>query len=68
MHEEVKDQLRDHEKRIVDLEKRDAEFTVMMKYLCEKVDALVSWLKAVFMAVLATGGGFIIWYIQQLAR
>ncbi len=68
MHEEVKDQLRDHEKRIVDLEKRDAEFAMMMKYLCEKVDTLISWLKAVFMALLATGGGFIIWYIQQLAR
>lgn len=37
-HEEVKDQLRDHEKRIVALEKSDAEFAIRLQNIIEKID------------------------------
>jgi hypothetical protein len=68
MHEEFKGQLRDHEKRIVALEKSDAEFTLKIQYLCEKIDTLISWLKAVFFALLASGLGFFVWYLQGLSH
>ena len=35
-HEDMKDQLRDHEKRIVALEKSDAEFAIRLQNLIEK--------------------------------
>ena len=48
----------DHEKRIVDLEKCDAIFAVQFKNLCEKLDSLVGWLKAIFIILLTAGVGF----------
>ncbi len=68
MHEEMKDQLRDHEKRIVALEKSDAEFAIRLQNLIEKIDSLTSWIKALVVSVVGTGVGFIIWYIQSLPR
>lgn len=65
-HEEFKEQLKNHDARIYELEKRDAEFTLKIKHLCEKIDTLISWLKAVFLAVMGSGLGFFIWYIQGL--
>ena len=68
VHEEVKDQLRDHEKRIIALEKADAEFAIRMENLIEKIDNLTGWIKALVVSIVGTGVGFIVWYIQSLPR
>ena len=68
MHEEYKDQLRDHERRIVALEKSDAEFAIRLQNLIEKIDSLTGWIKALVVSTVGTGVGFIIWYIQNLPR
>jgi septal ring factor EnvC (AmiA/AmiB activator) len=67
-HQEVKDQLRDHEKRIVALEKANAEFAIRLQNLIEKIDSLTGWIKALVVSIIGTGVGFIIWYIQSLPR
>lgn len=67
-HEDLRDQLRDHEKRIVALEKSDAEFAIRLQNLIEKIDSLTSWIKALVISIVGTGVGFIIWYIQSLPR
>ena len=67
-HEEVREQLRDHEKRIVALEKADAEFAIKIQNLVEKIDTLTGWIKALVISIIGTGVGFIIWYIQSLSR
>ena len=67
-HEEIKEQLRDHEKRIIALEKADAEFAIRLQNLIEKIDSLTSWIKALVISIISTGVGFIIWYIQSLPR
>ena len=67
-HEEVREQLRDHEKRIVSLEKSDAEFAIRLQNLIEKIDSLTGWIKALVVSIITTGVGFIIWYIQSLPR
>ena len=41
VHGEIKDQLRDHEKRIIALEKSDAEFAIRLQNLIEKIDKKV---------------------------
>ena len=68
MHEEFKDQLRGHERRIVALEKSDAEFAIRLQNLIEKIDSLTDWIKALVVSTVGTGVGFIIWYIQSLPR
>ncbi len=67
-HQEVREQLRDHEKRIVALEKSDAEFAIKLQNLIEKIDSLTGWIKALVISIVGTGVGFIIWYIQSLPR
>ena len=67
-HQEVKDQLRDHEKRIIALEKADAEFAIRLQNLIEKIDSLTGWIKALVVSIITTGVGFIIWYIQSPPR
>lgn len=67
-HEEVREQLRDHEKRIVALEKADAEFAIKLENLLEKIDSLTGWIKALVVSIVGTGVGFFIWYIQSLPR
>ena len=67
-HEEAREHLRDHEKRIVALEKADAEFAIRLQNLIEKIDSLTSWIKALVVSIISTGVGFIIWYIQSLPR
>jgi len=67
-HQEVRDQLRDHEKRIVALEKSDAEFAIRLQNLIEKIENLTGWIKALVVSIIGTGVGFIVWYIQSLPR
>ena len=68
VHEELRDQFRDHEKRIVALEKADAEFAIKLENLLEKIDSLTGWIKTLVVSIITTGVGFIIWYIQSLPR
>ncbi len=65
-HMEVKEQLKDHEKRITFLEKTDAEFAIRLDNLLEKIESLTSWVKWLVISIVTTGVGFIIWYIQSL--
>lgn len=67
-HEEIREQLRDHEKRIVALEKSDAEFAIKLQNLLEKIDSLTGWIKVLVVSIITTGIGFIIWYIQSLPK
>mgnify|MGYP000844868169 FL=1 len=67
-HEEIRETLRDHEKRIVALEKSDAEFAIKLENLLEKIENLTGWIKALVVSIVGTGVGFIIWYIQSLPR
>jgi hypothetical protein len=68
MHKELTETVKDHEKRIVVLEKSDAEFAIRMENLIEKIDSLTGWIKALVISIIGTGVGFIIWYIQSLPR
>lgn len=68
MHQEVREQLKDHEKRIGALERSDAEMFVKIEALVEKLDQLVSMIKALIFSIITVGVGFIIWYIQSLPR
>ena len=67
-HEEIREQIKDHEKRIVALEKADAEFVIRLDNLVEKIEGLTGWIKALVCSIIATGIGFIVWYIQSLPR
>ena len=64
----IKEILRDHERRIVMLEKADAEFAIRLENLIEKLESLTGWIKALVVTVVSTGVGFIIWYIQSWPR
>lgn len=66
--DDVKEMLRDHERRIVMLEKADAEFAIRLENLIEKLESLTGWIKALVVTVVSTGVGFITWYIQSLPR
>ena len=68
MHKELTETVKDHEKRIVVLEKSDAEFAIRMENLIEKIDSLTGWIKTLVISIIGTGVGFIIWYIQSLPR
>lgn len=65
-HEEVVTQVKDHEVRIHNLEISDATMGENLKNLTKQLENLVGWIKALVISMLATGGGFIIWYIQSL--
>lgn len=66
--DEMRETVKDHERRIVALEKADAEFAIRLENLVEKIESLTSWIKALVLSIVATGVGFIIWYIQNLPR
>ena len=68
VHKEVKGQLKDHERRIVALEKKDAEFAIRLDNLLEKIESLTTWIKGLVFSIVTTGVGFVIWYIQSLPR
>ena len=68
MHKEMREQVKDHEKRIVVLEKSDAEFAIRLENLIKKIDELTGWIKALVVTLITSGVGFVIWYIQSLPR
>jgi hypothetical protein len=68
VHKDMQEQVREHERRIVALEKTDAEFAIRLENLVQKLEELTGWLKALVIAIIGTFGGFIIWYIQSLPR
>jgi hypothetical protein len=67
-HDTAERRLNDHAERIRALETNDAKQGVMIEQLCEKLDNLISWMKALLIAWITGIGGFIIWYIQSLPR
>lgn len=66
--DDVKETLKDHERRIVLLEKADAEFAIRLENLIEKLENLTGWIKALVVTVVSTGIGFFVWYVQSLPR
>jgi phage shock protein A len=60
--------LKEHGRRLDKIEQESAEFRVYIKNLCEKIDELTGWMKALVVAIIGTFGGFIIWYLQSLSR
>ena len=67
-HKDMRESIRDHERRIGSLEKSDAEFAVRLENLCDKLDSLTGWIKALVVAIIGTGVGFFVWYVQSLPR
>ena len=64
-HEEIIDRLDSHGKRIGLLEVSDAEMKADLKNLIKQVERLVSTINKFTFALLGTGIGFIIWFIQN---
>ena len=64
-HEEIIEQLDDHEDRIKYLELSDTETRVELKNLITTVKELISWIKVFFFGCLGGAVAFVIWYIQQ---
>ncbi len=65
---EIRETVKDHGRRIVALEKADAEFAIRLENLIEKLESLTGWLKALVVSFVSAGIGFFIWYIQSLPR
>ena len=66
--ERTETRLNDHAQRIRALETADAAMAVRMENLCEKLDSLTNWIKALIVALITSTGGFFIWYVQTLPR
>ena len=64
-HEEIVDRLDSYGKRIGLLEVSDAEMKADLKNLIKQVERLVSTMNKFTFALLGTGIGFIIWFIQN---
>lgn len=64
-HEEIMDRLDSYGKRIGLLEVSYAEMKVDLKNLIKQVERLVSTINKLTFALLGTGIGFIIWFIQN---
>ena len=62
------DLLKEHGKRLDKIEQDSAEFRIHIQNLCQKIDELTGWIKALILAILGAFGSFIIWYIQSLPR
>lgn len=74
-HSDIKESLKDHEVRIVDLEKKDVSLQEQISSLCKKLDMLIDNIKTATNVMLSVGGifiaslvGFVFWYIQSLPR
>jgi len=65
-HEDMKEQVKDHEHRIVSLEKSDAVLANKIDNLCAQLSGLTSWLKGLVVSMIASLVGFFFWYIQNL--
>lgn len=65
-HEEVIEQLDDHEDRIKYLELSDTEIRADLKNLTSAIREMISWMKIFFFGVLGGAVAFVIWYIQSL--
>lgn len=67
-HIEVVNKLDDHEKRIGNLEINEAKSGEKINNLIEKIENLMTWIKALVMLGITTFAGFFIWYIQTIGR
>ena len=58
--------LDNHGERIDKLEIGQTKTDTIVQNLCKEIEALVTAIKWLVAGIAATGGGFIIWYIQTL--
>ena len=63
---EIVTKLDDHEKRIGTLEISDAKTSEKIQNLIEKIDSLMTWIKALVMLGITSLIGFFFWYIQNI--
>jgi hypothetical protein len=66
LEKEIKEQLQDHEVRIRNLEVDSSVLIEKLGNLCDRLNGLISWIKA--FTVIGAGAitGFFFWYIQSL--
>lgn len=64
--ERTEKRLNDHSERLRVLETSDAKQGVMIEQLCQKLDSLINWMKALLVTWITGMGGFFIWYVQRL--
>lgn len=67
-HEDIKEQIQEHEERIRMLEITNTRLAERIDNLCKEISSLTSWIKGLVIAFLTTLSGFFIWYIQSLPR
>ena len=79
MHQDVQNQLREHERRIAAVEKSNGEVLIRIDNLCveikelkEELSGFVISMNSTFkksaLGVITILAGFLIWYIQSLPR
>ena len=78
-HDECKDMIKDHEKRIVDLEKADIsifqridDLLLRLETFSRRIDSLITTWNRVLFGVAGSAlmvlVGFFVWYVQQIGR
>jgi len=65
-HEEVINRLNNHGEKIKQLEISDARTSEKIQSLIEKIDSLMTWIKALVMLGVTSLLGFFFWYIQSI--
>lgn len=65
-YEEVSKRLNNHSTRIKKLEISDARMSEKIDSLIEKLDSLMSWIKALVMLGVTSLVGFFFWYVQNI--
>jgi hypothetical protein len=63
---ELCEEVRDHGKRIVALEIRDAEQSVKIDNLVKSLNNLAGWIKALIITIFTASIGFFVWLMQYL--
>lgn len=65
-HEEIVDRLNNHGDRIKQLEISNAKSGEKIQNLINKIDSLMTWIKALVMLGATSFVGFFFWYIQNI--
>ncbi|MCT4565450.1 MAG: hypothetical protein N4A68_14200 [Maledivibacter sp.] len=63
-HESIIKIIDDHENRIRSLELNEARINEKLECLIEKIDSLMTWIKALVMMGLTSLVGFLFWYLK----
>lgn len=67
-YEEMTNRLNNHSDRLKQLEISDARTGEKIQSLIEKIENLMTWIKALVMLGITSFVGFFFWYIQNIGR